>query len=75
MSTELGGAGSIPSDLHSGIIIPNNQAPERVLRKDEKIELLQSGQTGGVVSYKFLASSSDTVPGFLSDKINGSFFV
>lgn len=74
MSIELGKGGTIPTGIGNPIVIPSSEAPEKQLKVSEKISNLQNIKEGKPSSYKFLASISDNVPGFLSEKINTSQF-
>ena len=74
MATELGQPGYIPSGNNDSVEIPTRTAPDTTLRVDDSLELLPGGGCSGTESYKFLASSSDTTPGYLSEKINTSYF-
>lgn len=73
MSQELGQAQNIPIGSSNAIEIPQSEAPEKQLKLDEKISMIQSGEGTGD-TYKVLASLSDNTPGYLSAKIDSSQF-
>lgn len=71
MSQELGQGGTIPTGIGKSIEIPQSEAPQNQLQLDEKIKMIADPTSGGqAASFKVLASNSDSVPGYLSDKIN-----
>jgi len=73
MSIQLGNSGSIPTGIGTSISIPTDNAPQNELRKDQKLQMLSTPSGTNVDTYKLMASSSDTTPGYLDAKIYSQF--
>jgi hypothetical protein len=73
MSISLGQGYSIPTTTSNSIVIPNQTAPEKQLQTDVKQQISAASSVVGD-TYKLLAGSTDSTPGFLSAKITSGEF-